>query len=66
MSDFVPTFRTQTEEEMLDEITRNAKNRLRALEGVQEKLPGTWAPSELWPGEDYMHVNNMFTDYRLT
>ncbi len=63
-----PTFRAQSEEDMLLEVRTNALRRLRALETDAPrptKLPGTWAPSELWPGEDYMHVNNAFTDYRL-
>lgn len=63
-----PTFRRQSEEDMLLEVRTNALKRLRALEGEQPrptKLPGAWAPSELWPGEDYMHVSNALTDYRL-
>jgi len=62
------TYRRQTEEEMIREVSENATKRLRALEAGQPrptKLPGAWAPSELWPGEDYMHVNNALTDYRL-
>jgi len=67
--EFVPTFRRQSEEDMVKEVTENATRRLRALEAdlpKPTKLPGVWAPSELWPGEDYMHVNNAYTDYRLT
>lgn len=60
----------QTEEEMIREIRTNALQRLRSLEQqtghIPTHLPGYWAPAELWPGEDYGHINNAFTDYRLT
>jgi len=52
-------------EAMIKEITKNAEKRA-AMPPPRITLPGAWAPSELWPGEDYMHVNSRFTDYRLT
>lgn len=52
-------------EAMIKEITKNAEKRA-AMPPPTIKLPGAWAPSELWPGEDYMHINNKLTDYRLT
>lgn len=66
-----PTYRRQSEEDMLREVEQNALKRMRALEqGGQvpnpHRLQGVWAPSELWPGEDYLHINNAYTDYRLT
>ena len=58
----------QSEEDMIREVEQNALKRIRALEseGLAPPRPKElWAPSELWPGEDYLHINNMFTDYRL-
>lgn len=53
---------------MLEELNRNATSRMRALERQQgivgPKLQGHWAPSELWPGQDYQHIEGFF-DYRI-
>lgn len=58
-----PTYRAQSEEQMLEEIRTNAVSRMRAIErqqGIAPKLQGHWAPSELWPGQDWQNINAFF------
>lgn len=57
-----PTFRRQSEEEMMDEVRRNALRGLRRIDRERGRpaLEGNWAPSELWPGEDINGINSAY------